>query len=134
MDEALLDAFRATHYLVCLDQTEWADIRVDRTLPASLQALVGQRAWGFITAWNPFGEVRPESENLVAQCQLHSALKQLPHAIIFPAIGVGSDRHEPSLFVIGADSHALEILAMRHQQLAYVHGESGTPAMLRILC
>jgi hypothetical protein len=133
MVEALLHAFRATHYLVCLDEIEWADIRVDQTLPASLQALVGKSAWGFITAWNPLATERPEAENLAAQYELHAALRQLPNAIIRPAIGVGSDWHEPSLFVIGTDTAALDTLARRHRQLAYVHGESGTPALLRVL-
>ncbi len=133
MDEALLEAFRATHFLVCLDEIEWADIRVGQALPTCLQVLVGKRGWGFITAWNPSAEVRPEAENLVSQRQLHSALKQWPSATIHPAIGVGSNWHEPSLFVIGLNTAALDTLARRHRQLAYVHGESDQPARLRVL-
>lgn len=133
MDKALLDAFRATHFLVCIDEMEWADIRIDQAPPASLRVLISERAWGFITAWNPFAEMRPENENLAAQRQLHSALQELPDAIIRPAIGVGADWHEPSLFVIGADTAVLDVLAASHHQLAYVHGHSRQPALLRVL-
>lgn len=133
MDKALLDAFRATQFMVCLDDVEWAGIRIDQPLPAALRALVGQRAWGFITAWNPLATARPEVENLAAQRELHAALKQLPNTTVRAAIGVGLDWHEPSLFVIGAGTSALDRLARHHRQLAYVHGESGTPALLRML-
>ncbi|MEP7186075.1 MAG: DUF3293 domain-containing protein [Rhodanobacter sp.] len=133
MDKALLDAFRATCFMVCLDEVEWAGIRIDQPLPASLHALVGDRAWGFITAWNPLATARPEAENLAAERELHAALKQLPDTIVRPAIGVGIDWHEPSLFVVGADTSELDSLARRHRQLAYVYGESGTPALLRVI-
>lgn len=133
MDEALLAAFRGAHYLVCLDASEWADIHVDRPLPASLQRLVGTRAWGFITAWNPQSIARPDADNLAAQRELDSALRQLPNTIIRPAIGVGSDWHEPSLFVIGANAADLDTLARHHGQLAYVHGCADGFAVLHLL-
>jgi hypothetical protein len=133
MNEALFDAFQATHFLVCVDACEWADIRIDQVLPASVQALVAERGWGFITAWNPMSEVRAEAENLAAQRELFGALKQLPGASIHPAIGVASQWHEPSVFVIGADVVVLDTLARQHRQLGYVHGSSGSPARLRLL-
>lgn len=133
MDEPLLAAFRNTHFLVCLEATEWADIRIDQALPASLRLLVGTRAWGFITAWNPQSIKCPDAENLAAQRQLDSALQQLPNTVVRPAIGVGSDWHEPSLFVIGADTADLDTLARQHRQHAYVHGCADGPAVLRLL-
>jgi hypothetical protein len=135
MDEALLDAFRHTDYLVCLDEVEWASIRIEQPLPAALQVLVGTRAWGFITAWNPRTETTPAAaDQLTAQRELLAALRQSPAAVIHPAIGIGaSGWHEPSLFVIGPDTAVLDELARQHQQLAYVHGHGAGLARLRWL-
>ena len=134
MDEALLDAFRSTDYLVCLDEAEWANIRVDEPLPAPLQQLVGQRAWGFITAWHPQAQVRAAADNLAAQRELLAALRACPGAIIRPAIGIGaSGWHEPSLFAIGPEPATLDALARQHRQVAYVHGAGSAPARLRWL-
>lgn len=135
MDKALLDAFRATDYLVCIDEVEWASIRIDQPLPSSLQALVGAHSWGVITAWNPRAEAkRTPADNLAAQRELLTALRTWPEAVIHPAIGVGrTGWSEPSLFVIGPDTATLDTLATHHEQLAYVHGHANSTAHLRLL-
>jgi hypothetical protein len=134
MDEVLLQAYRQTDYLVCLDAAEWACIGVDQLLPASLQRRVGTRPWGFITAWNPQSTVRPPEHNLLAQRELVAALQAMPPCVIFPAIGLGATGwHEPSLFVIGVDQVVLDALGRQHRQIAYVHGNAGEPARLRLL-
>ena len=134
MDKALLDAFRATDYLVCLDEVEWASIRIDQPLPAPLQQLVAQRAWGFITAWHPQAKMRASADNRTAQRELLAALRACPGAVIRPAIGIGaSGWHEPSLFVIGPQRATLDALARQHRQAAYVHGAGSAPARLRLL-
>ena len=171
MDKALLDAFRDTDYLVCLDKVDvapahpapalwvsplgapalwvpplgapatlahpwaaWARIRIDQPLPESLQTLVGTRSWGFITAWNPRSETRPPEDNLAAQRELLTALRACPEAAIYPAIGIGpSGWSEPSLFVVGLETAALDALCHRHEQNAYVHGQGAAAASLRLL-
>jgi hypothetical protein len=134
MDKALVDAFRATDYLVCLNEVEWASIRIDQPLPTSLQALVGTRSWGFITAWNPRSEPRSPADNLTAQRELLAALRASPEAMIYPAIGVGaSGWSEPSLFVIGPDLPTLDALGLHYEQNAYVHGQGIEIARLRLL-
>jgi Protein of unknown function (DUF3293) len=134
MDKALIDAFRATDYLVCIDEVTWASIRVDQPLPTSLQALVGARSWGFITAWNPRSEAHSPADNLTAQRELLVALRASPEAVIYPAIGVGaSGWTEPSLFVIGPEISTLDALGQRYQQNAYVHGQGIEIARLRLL-
>ena len=134
MDEALLEAFRATAYHVCLDTVTWATIRVDLPLPAQLADAVGSRPWAFVTAWNPQARRRPPAENLAAQRELLAALQKQPGVAVHPALGVGtSGWSEPSLFVVGAGVHALDELARTHGQLAYVHGEAGSAALLRVL-
>ncbi|MGH8157036.1 MAG: DUF3293 domain-containing protein [Rhodanobacter sp.] len=134
MDEALLQAYRTTDYLVCIDEIEWACIRIDQVLPEPLQALVGPRCWGFITAWNPRGERRATADNLLAQRELLTTLRTWPEAAIYSAIGVGcSGWSEPSLFVIGPNIPTLDALANRHEQNAYVHGHGRATASLRLL-
>lgn len=134
MDEALLEAFRATAYHVCLDTVTWATIRVDVPLPAPLAALAGARPWAFVTAWNPQARRRPPAENLAAQRELLAALQEQPGVAVHPALGVGtSGWSEPSLFVVGADVPVLDELARAHGQLAYVHGAAGSAARLRVL-
>lgn len=134
MDEALLEAFHATAYHVCLDTVTWATIRVDLALPPHLAAAVGSRPWAFITAWNPQARRRPPAENLAAQRELLATLQDQPGVAVHPALGVGtSGWSEPSLFVIGTGTDVLDKLARAHGQLAYVHGEAGSAALLRVL-
>ena len=134
MGEALLDAFRTTDYLVCLDEAEWVSIRIDQPLPEPLQKRVGRRSWGFITAWHPQAQMRAAVNNLAGQRELLAALQAWPGAVIHPAIGIGaSGWHEPSLFVIGPERATLDALARRHRQVAYVHGAGSEPARLRLL-
>jgi hypothetical protein len=134
MDEALRFAYQNADYLVCVDTVEWACIRIDQPLPASLAQRVGSRCWAFITACNPCSQSREAAENLAAQRQLFAALQGLPDATILSAIGIGSDGwHEPSFFVIGADHATLDALGHHHRQNAYVFGNGSEMAQLRWL-
>jgi hypothetical protein len=134
MDESLHQAYRDTDYLVCVDSVEWAGIRVDHLLPAVLQRQVGAASWGFITACNPRSETRAASENLAAQRALFADIQKMEQASIFAAIGIGaSGWYEPSLFVIGVEPSALDTLAQRYGQHAYVCGQGTEPARLRVL-
>lgn len=134
MDKALLEAFRSTTYHVCIDTVRWAIIRVDLPLPVPLAAVVGAQPWAFITAWNPQARRRPPAENEAAQRELLIALKQQAGVKVYPAIGVGtSGWSEPSLLVTAIGVEALDALTRSHGQLAYVYGEAGGHAMLRVL-
>jgi hypothetical protein len=134
MDELLREAFRATAYHVNLDTLTWATIRIDLPLPAELMAAVGNQSWAFITAWNPQARRRAAADNIAAQQALLAALHDLPDVSVYPAIGVGSSGWiEPSLFVIGADTAAMDTLARLHRQLAYVHGHADGIAHMREL-
>jgi hypothetical protein len=134
VDELLLEAFRATAYHVNLDTVTWATIRADLPLPAELASVVGLHPWAFITAWNPQARRRPPAENLAAQHELLAALQNRPGVTVYPAIGVGSTGWiEPSLFAVGAEVDTFDRLARKHAQLAYVHGQDGGVARLRLL-
>ncbi len=134
MDDALREAFRATAYHVNLDTLSWSTIRVDLSLPAELAIVVGTRPWAFITAWNPQARRRSAADNLADQKALLAALQDHAGVSVYPAIGVGSGGWiEPSLFVVGVDTAAMDVLARTHRQLAYVCGVAGAAAVLREL-
>ena len=135
MDEALLAAYHATAYVVCLDTVQWPAIHIDAPLPTALQAVVGSQAWGFITAWNPRSRPRGEAENLAAQRELLASLQDHDERVaLYPAIGIGVEGwHEPSLFVVGPTCPTLDIMAARFGQAAYVYGVGHDPARLRLL-
>jgi hypothetical protein len=132
MTEDFAAAYAATDYRVRLPRGGWATIRIGEPLPAALHARVGAESWGFITAWNPHGLQHNRQVNRTAQRQLLIALKASPSTVaILPAIGVGCEWQEPSLFAIGPDTDLLDSLAMLHEQLAWVHGNSSGKARLR---
>lgn len=136
MSEALLAAFRRTDYLVCLGPFQWPCIHIDETLPANLRALVGDRSWAFITACNPEAQRRCDEKNDAAQRALFDDLQHQSAPIIHPAIGIGrgiNPWYEPSLFVIGPALAAIDALAWKYRQKAFVHGHANGAAELRLL-
>jgi hypothetical protein len=132
-DDALIAAYRSTDYRVRLARGGWASILVDAPVPASLLALIGLRSWAFITACNPFSQVRPRQQNHAAQHALLIALRKLSAtAAIRPAIGIGQGWREPSFFVVGPELAETDALAQQFQQNAYVHGLADGYARLRL--
>lgn len=134
MDEDLLVAYLATDYRVRTSSGRWASIQINQPLPDALEGLVDGRRWGFITAWNPRSQPCSRQLNRLAQRTLLQTLRAQPGVVaIHAAAGVGSVAgwREPSLFVIGPGTEVLDGLANRFQQRAYLHGDHGSPAMLR---
>lgn len=134
MDNTLLiAAYRTTDYRVRLPQGGWASIYVDAALPAPLHALIGERSWAFITAWNPGSQALARAQNHAAQQALLASLRELPRTtFIRPGLGVGEDWREASFFVVGPDLADIDALAQQFQQNAYVHGLGKGYARLRL--
>ncbi|RDS80562.1 DUF3293 domain-containing protein [Dyella monticola] len=133
MDSTLLDTYRRTEYRVRLARGGWACIQVDAPLPTPLHALIGPHDWAFITAWNPLSRQQSRRQNHAAQHALLQAVRALPSTVaIRPAIGVGAQWREPSLFVIGPALAEVDALARQFQQAAYVHGLADGHARLRL--
>lgn len=132
MDERLLAAYRDTDYRVRLPVGGTASLHIDEPLPAALHALVADRPWGFVTAWNPASIPTPTPVNRTAQRQLLAELRALPDTRdIRPALGAG--RHgwrEPSLFVVGVTPEAFDELCRRYGQLACLVGQG--PGAVRL--
>ena len=123
MDERLLDAYRATDYRVRLERGGWATIRVDEALPSVLSAWAEDAPWSFVTAWNPGSMPTPRAANRLAQRALLAALRARPDVrLIRAGVGMGTGWRESSLFVVGPDARAMDVLARRFEQNAYVHG------------
>ena len=136
MDEALLAEYRASTYVVCVDEIHWPAIHLDKPLPSILQTLVGDHAWAFITAWNPGSIRRPDATNEAAQRELLREFDNHAEApAILPAIGIGpTGWHEPSLFVVGPEFVVFDALGIAHGQNAYLRGRGKSPACLHVLC
>ena len=135
MDERLLAAYRATDYRVRRRQGGWASIRVGEALPAALATLVGDHPWHFVTAWNPGSRLMPSRVNRQAQRALLTTLRERPDTVlVLPGMGVGAGWREASLFVVGPGAPAMDALARRFGQNAYVHGvgPSGQAALRRM--
>ena len=135
MDKVLLAEYRASTYLVCLDTLRWSPIHIGKPLPAALQALVGERSWAFITAWNPRSIRRAVAENFAAQQQLLLALQASAGlSTLYPGVGIGSQGwYEPGFFVVGLAVEILDELGAAHAQNAYVQGCGPASAGLRLL-
>ena len=133
MDERLLAAYRDTDYRVRLPTGGTATLRIDEPLPAALHALVMDRPWGFVTAWNPASMPTPRSVNRRAQRRLLAELRTTADTQdIHPAIGVGRQGwREPSLFAVGVTPEALGELCRRHGQLACLVGRGPGEVRLR---
>jgi len=135
MDDALLAAYRATDYRVRLARGGWVTIRIEQPLPPELQAMAGNRPWGFITAWNPRSASTPRPQNRAALGELLIALRTLPETTaIRPGLGIGSNGRwaEPSFWVAGPETASLDPLARHFGQFGYVHGQGTSPALLRL--
>lgn len=135
MDESLLAAYRASTYLVCIDPARWAAIHIGQPLPKALQTLVGDRDWGFVSAWNPQSKPRPLEDNTRAQAQLLATVHADPRTVaVRPGVGIGhTGWYEASLFVIGLPTDVLDAVCRAHDQCAYVFGRGCSPAALRPL-
>lgn len=135
MDEALLREYRASTYLVCVNAGLWSPIHIGEALPESLQTLVGEHKWGFITAWNPHSVQRSIVENTLAQQQLLAALRADATLLaLHPSIGIGTQGwYEPSFFVLGLGLDTLDALGHTYAQNAYVYGCGNDLACLREL-
>lgn len=134
-------AFLDTGYRVRLPQGGWAVIRIGVPLPRELHFCVNDERtpWGFITAWNPFAKKTSRERNRVAQRELLAILLERG-ARVRAGVGVGKQAgaghtrwREPSLFVTGLDSDALDELGRRFEQAAIVRGIGYGIAELREL-
>lgn len=131
MDDALRAAYRETAYQVRLPGGARVTLRVGEALPLQLYGLIGEQPWAFITAYHPRSRPCPPTLNRPAQHALLSELRAFPTNIILAGVGRGLAWREPSLFVAGLGTDALDALARLFDQNAYLHGQGGGQASLR---
>lgn len=126
MNARLLAAYRRSTY-----EAAGAVARIGRRNPAvdALLARLGVRQGGFVTAWNPFSQRRPEGWNARMQRRLVIATRRLPGVAGHGGCGRWQEAHR----LIGADPHRLLILARRFRQAAIVTVAHGQPARLRLI-
>lgn len=126
----LIALYRSTHYDVRLNGGRRITLRVGSDCPDL--PIESNERWGFITAWNPFSEPRPASDNRAAQRELFDALKRSSR-VLLPAVGriPGEPWREPALFAGGISLDELDRLARTFRQNAIVTGRGHGVGSLR---
>jgi hypothetical protein len=129
-----LEAYHTADYVVFADRQ--VVVRVGEVNPEldELLGAEGATTAAFITAANPRGDKRPDTENGVA----NAALQSFVSAAGYPHYwGEGRDPFgswaEPSFLVIGIYRANAEALAQLFEQNAIVFCEVGRPAELIVL-
>ena len=110
-------------------------IRVGQRAPLLDQLLgrTGDRAWCFLTAWNPRSEPLSAGENAERNAELRRALDAEGYRVLADARGLPaapSWQPEASFLVLGIERDAAIRLARRFGQNAVVWGRLGAPAEL----
>ena len=117
--------YRRTNYAVD-DIDPDVTIRLDRDNP-SLRAYLeaqGAGSWAFLTAYNPYSQSLPESENLERQDRLIRLLQDEGYRY-YRGRGVGDDWEEPSLFIVNITRGDAITIGKDFEQNAILWGEAG---------
>ena len=129
----LLRAYRETDYIV--SGASGFTLRIGVASPA-LSALFERhelRCAAFITAFNPFSGIAPESENRRRQCELQDWLDRSAY-FYMPGVGQhpsNSWSGEPSFLVLGIDRADAQALGKKFCQNAIVWcGSNAIPQLL----
>jgi len=133
LDDALLEAYRATHYEVFGVEGLVLRVGVPSEELEGLMASHGVACAAFVTACNPLGEALGDEVNRARCADLLADLVAKGRDCL-----AGHGRHpdggwepEPSLLVLGLDRAAAEALGRRWEQNAIVWaGEDATPELL----
>lgn len=131
--DALAQAYRKTLYRVHLEGREVV-LRVGVEAPELDAELArrGELTWAWLTAVNPRSERFGEPANLRRLAELDVALAAAGWRAV-PGVAVDPDGRwpdEPSRLVFGAPSGAVEALAERFGQNAFLAGRRGEPVEL----
>lgn len=129
---SLLDAYLSTRYVVADKHVTIRMGAIDAELERLLESS-GHVEWSFITAYNPWSEVRPDPENSIRNEMLRADILEFPY---FDGEGIGEDpawKPEQSFLVLGISrSKAIET-GRKYGQHAIVVGRKGEPAELLLL-
>ena len=133
---SLVTAYRAAHYVV-FDEERPAVLHIGERCAALDELLEQENAWSaaFVTAFNPGGLPRHESENVEAFGRLCEDVNATPYAVY---LGEGRDPKgewppEASLLVVGISRADAESLGRRFGQNAIVFVERGGAPELVLL-
>jgi hypothetical protein len=130
-----LAAYRNTDYQYSFKGTD-VTLRIDRHSPALAQlfAQLGQSCGTFITAYNPFGEIRDEARNEEAHLRLVAQLAELGAGPVAVGASLDSSGHWPpekSVFAFGVGLETAKALGVAFAQDAVVW--SGPNAIPRLV-
>ena len=130
----LLHAFGKTHYIVHHEPP--FTMYIGRPCPELKILMADQNALSaaFITAWNPFSQNLPATENKARQDKLKATLKKSGLTCI-DGIGKHPSNNWPgevSVLVLGLDLEAAKSLARHYEQHAFVWAAAnGLPELIQ---
>ena len=131
----MLNAYRATTYRVQVPGAQAIDLRILAPIPAlaALHAQHGVTCSVFVTACNPFGDVRSDEANAMAMAGLRTHLAARGITWL-EGEGVGDDATwppDPSVLALGLDLTEAEALCERFKQNAVlVCGDDAIPRLV----
>lgn len=132
---ALLQLYLVSQYEVRLPAGPARSVlRIAQPLPPPLRHWLGDNPHcAFITAYNPYSQLRDAPRNRSAQRRLLAQLQDAG-ARCLPGAGrvPGQPWREPSLLVSGLDLPTLDRLAAEHGQNAVVTAAAAGPVRLRL--
>jgi hypothetical protein len=136
MDQALIEAYRTTNYVV-FDRRGDVTIRIGERSGAADQLLVrfGARSAVSITAWNPFSRSLPIGQNKYRQLCLVARLRERGFPILLgEGRGVSTDwPPEPSVLALGTSQLDAARMGRVWGQNAVVFLSFGRPVRLLLL-
>jgi hypothetical protein len=133
--QALVEAYRAAHYKID-DGAEKFTLRVDEHSSAlqDLYRRTGESSALFITAFNPFGRMQNEKENLADQQALRTDLLLSRGEYLLTGVGedpTGEWPGEPSWLTLGIDIETSKCLGAQYRQNAVLW--AGSDAIPRLV-
>lgn len=129
---ALMEAYRAAEYRWELDG-HWQSLQIGVRADALEAAFPQARAFGLLSAWNPYSVERSERANREADAVLHAALRDT--GLDFrPGFSSARNRswREPSWVVMDMPLDAFDALARDFGQLGTLYAQRGEAMHLRL--
>jgi hypothetical protein len=133
MDEKLIRAYQSTSYNIYNPKIS---IRIGETND-ELDALLLEnncKSYAFVTAYNPYSELKSKEDNQKRNEILHQELKGQYR--LFDGEGVGADiswEPEKSFLILGIDYEKAKEIGLKYSQNAIVFGHLGEKPELLVL-
>jgi hypothetical protein len=117
----------------CELRGDWHVFHIGQTVPVIDDAQPGASCFGFLSAWNPWSQPRPDAVNRAADQALHDTLAADGYSVR-PAFASAPNRawREPSWVVADISPERLDALMRQFDQLGTLWWRRGGAVRLRL--